>query len=290
MRADRLARLTETRVRRPGAIAEAAALRRRADSPVGPTGKCFVIAADHPARGALGTGGNPLAMADRADLLDRLAVALENPGCTGVLGTADILEDLLLLGALDGKTVFGSMNRGGLAGAAWEIDDRFTGMTAAGIDRLGFDGGKTLTRIDYDDPATPAVLEHTAHAIDELAERGLIAMVEPFIATRRDGRTVNDLSTEAVIRSAAVASGLGATSAYTWLKLPTAPDPARAAAATTLPVVLLGGEVADLDAQRDRWAQALEAPNAVGLTVGRSLLYPADGNVAAAVQKVVDLL
>lgn len=290
MRADELALLTRTRVLHPEAVAEAAAARTRAASPVGPTGKCFVIAADHPARGALGTGGDPLAMADRADLLDRLRTALDNSGCTGVLGTADILEDLLLLGALEGKTVFGSMNRGGLAGAAWEIDDRFTGMTAAGIERLGFDGGKTLTRIDYADPATPSILEATAHAVDDLASRGLIAMVEPFISTRRDGTVVNDLSTEAVIRSVAIASGLGATSARTWLKLPTAPDPARVAAATTLPVVLLGGEVADLDAQRDKWGQALEAPNAIGLTVGRSLLYPADGDVAAAVQKVVDLL
>ncbi|WP_227996077.1 Cgl0159 family (beta/alpha)8-fold protein [Glycomyces albidus] len=290
MRADRLALLTETRLHRPGAVAEAAAARKRPDSPVGPSGRCLVIAADHPARGALGTGGDPLAMADRADLLDRLCTALDNPGCTGVLGTADILEDLLLLGALDGKTVFGSMNRGGLAGAAWEIDDRFTGMTADGIARLGFDGGKTLTRIDYGDPATPAVLEQTAHAVDALASRGLIAMVEPFVSTREDGRLVNDLSTEAVIRSVAVAAGLGTTSARTWLKLPTVPDPARVAAATTLPVVLLGGEVADLDAQRDKWSEALEAPNAVGLTVGRSLLYPADGDVAGAVQKVVDLL
>jgi hypothetical protein len=31
-------------------------------------------------------------------------------------------------------------------------------------------------------------------------------------------------------------------------------------------------------------------PNVVGLTVGRSLLYPADGDVAGAVEKVVSLL
>ena len=66
-------------------------------------------------------------MADRADLLMRLCVALARPGVTGVLGTADILEDLLLLGALHDRSVFGSMNRGGLAGAAFELDDRFTG-------------------------------------------------------------------------------------------------------------------------------------------------------------------
>ena len=61
-------------------------------------------------------------MADRAELLERLCVALGRPGVGGVLGTADILEDLLLLGALEGKVVIGSMNRGGLAGAVFEME------------------------------------------------------------------------------------------------------------------------------------------------------------------------
>ncbi len=68
-------------------------------------------------------------------------------------GSADVLEDLLLLGALDGKIVIGSMNRGGLADTAFEIDDRFTGYDAAAIARMGFNGGKMLMRIDPDDPA-----------------------------------------------------------------------------------------------------------------------------------------
>ena len=61
-------------------------------------------------------GDDPMAMADRGDLLGRLATALARPGVDGVLGTADILEDLLLMGALEDKVVIGSMNRGGLAG------------------------------------------------------------------------------------------------------------------------------------------------------------------------------
>ena len=121
-----------------------------------------MIAADHPARGALRAGERPLAMADRADLLDRLVLALSRPGVNGVLGTPDVLEDLLLLGALDGKVVVGSMNRGGLAGTAFEMDDRFTGYDAAAIAAAGFEGGKMLTRIDPDDPATVATLEACA--------------------------------------------------------------------------------------------------------------------------------
>src|SRR2546426_3745368 len=37
--------------------------------------------------------------------------SLERPGVDGVLGTPDVLEDLVLLRALEGKLAFGSMNR-----------------------------------------------------------------------------------------------------------------------------------------------------------------------------------
>ena len=107
-------------------------------------------------------------------------VALARPGVNGVLGTPDILEDLLLLGALDGKVVFGSMNRGGLHGAAWSLDDRFTAYDAAAIEAAGFEGGKMLLRIDPETRGTAPTLEACAHAVFDLAARRLIAMVEPF--------------------------------------------------------------------------------------------------------------
>ena len=131
-----------------------AAARVRPDSLTGSTGRLMLVAADHTARGFLRAGGDGLAMADRFRLLERLSVALSRPGVDGVLGTADIIEDLLLLGALEGKVVIGSMNRGGLAGTVFEIDDRFTGYDADAVGRMGFQGGKMLMRIDPDDPAT----------------------------------------------------------------------------------------------------------------------------------------
>src|SRR5690606_19339989 len=205
MRIQDVRELIETRVHEPGAIAAAAARRARPASPLGAHGKVMIVAADHPARGALRSGGRAMAMADRADLLDRLCAALARPGVTGVLATADILEDLLLLGALEGKTAVGSMNRGGLAGAAWEIDDRFTGYDAAGIERMRFDGGKMLLRLDYADGRTAGTMEGCARAADQLNERRLMAMIEPFISYRDDGAIRNDLSTDAVARSAAIA-------------------------------------------------------------------------------------
>jgi len=254
-------------------------------------GGLVVIAADHPARGSLGAGSEPFAMADRVDLLERLCVALGRPGVGGVLATADVLEELLLLGALEGKVVIGSMNRGGLAGTVFEMDDRFTGYDAAAIARMGFDGGKMLLRIDPEDPVTAATIEACARAITDLADRGLIAIVEPFISHRIDSRMRNDLSAEAMIRAISVTSGLGCTSAYTWLKVPVVPDMERVTAASTLPVLLLGGEVPDDPEQAfAAWRKALQLPNVKGIVAGRSLLYPADGDVAQAVDTAVSLL
>jgi hypothetical protein len=288
---DHLQAIRQVRARRPQAIAEAAAQRKRRKALLGEDDHLFIIAADHPARGALRVGERPMAIADRADLLERMSLALSRPGVDGVLGTADIIEDLLLLGVLDDKVVIGSMNRGGLAGTVFEMDDRFTGYDAAAIARMGFDGGKMLFRIDPEDPATVTTMEACAKAISELAGHGLMAMVEPFISHRVDGRVRNDLSPDAVIRSIAVASGLGTTSAYTWLKVPVVEDMERVLAATTLPALLLGGEVsADQDAVFTKWRKVLQMPSVHGLVVGRTLLFPPDDDVAGAVDAAVSLV
>jgi hypothetical protein len=288
---EHLKAILEVRTRRPHVIAEAARKRRRRATMLGQDNQVFIIAADHPARGALRAGDRPMALADRAELLERLSLALSRPGVDGVLGTADVIEDLLLLGVLDDKVVFGSMNRGGLAGTVFEIDDRFTGYDAAAIKHMGFDGGKMLFRIDPNDPATPRAMESCARAVSDLAAHGLVAMVEPFISHRIDGRVRNDLSPEAVVRSIAVTSGLGTTSAYTWLKVPVVDDMERVLAASTLPALLLGGEVSsDQDAVFTQWRKALQIPSVHGLVVGRTLLFPPDDDVAGAVDAAVGLM
>lgn len=287
-----VAAIVETRVSQPHRIAELAAVRRQPPAPFGAAGRLLLIAADHPARGSLRAGKDPLAMGNRAELLDRMVRALNRPGVDGVLGTADVVEELLLLGALEDKVVFGSMNRGGLAGTSFEMDDRFTGYDARRIEDAGLQGGKMLLRIDGGDQLSAPTLEACGRAVQDLADRGLAAMVEPFISYRdADGVVRNDLSTEAVVRSATVASGLAGNSAYTWLKLPVIDDMEAAVEATTLPVLLLGGEVAaDAEAQRRSWARALASPTVRGMVVGRSLLFPPDGDVEGAVDAVLEML
>jgi len=285
------AEVTEVRSRDPQAIRRALAARRRRPTFLPGDGRLMLVAADHPARGALSAQGRPAAMNSRTDMLDRLRTALARPGVDGLLATADIAEDLLLLGALEDKVVVASMNRGGLAGASFELDDRMTGYDVAGVVEARFDAAKMLNRIDLDDPGTVRMLETSGRAVTELARAGVVAMLEPFLSRRVDGRVSNDLSPDAVIKSVHITQGLGATSAYTWMKLPVVAEMARVMDATTLPTLLLGGDPSRRPEETyAAWRDALALPSVRGLVVGRTLLYPPDDDVAAAVDTAVSLV
>ena len=222
-------------------------------------------------------------MADRGELLQRLLTALSRPGVDGLLGTADIIDDLALLGALEGKVAFGSMNRGGLTGFRFELDDRFTAYTVDGIVAAGLDGGKMMVRV-ADEPETLRTLAACAQAINELAARRLPAMIEVFASEVEDGRVRNRADADSLMRAITIVSGLGTTSAYTWLKLPVVDDLDRVMRATSLPTLLLGGDPGD-DPRTTfaSWERAMAIPQVRGLVAGRTLLYPKDGDVARAV-------
>ena len=169
----------------------------------------MIVAADHPARGALAVGNRPTAMNSRIDLLDRLRAALADPGVDGVLATSDILDDLLLLGALEDKVVFSSFNRGGLAGASFELDDRMTARHRRVHRRREDERRKDAV------PHRSRRSRHRRHDDGVRAGRrrarrnGLIAMLEPFMSSRVNGKVRNDLSPDAVIKSIHIGQGLG---------------------------------------------------------------------------------
>lgn len=284
------AALRDTRARRPEAIALALAARSRRGITEG-DGRLMIVAADHPARGALGVGADAAAMSNREGLLSRLVRALARPGVDGVLATPDIIDDLALLGALENKIVVGSLNRGGLSGASFEMDDRFGAYDIPAIVRDGLDFAKTLTRVNLGDPATAATLEATAHAITQAAHARVPIMVEPFLSEWSEGKVHNVLTAEAVILSISISAGLGNSSAYTWLKIPVVEDMARVMASTTLPTLLLGGDhKGDFGELMTQWSSALALPGVRGLVVGRSLLYPRSGEVESAIDSAVELV
>ena len=287
-----IARLVDKRVSDPDYSWRAAQSRQRR-TVLAPDGKLNLLAADHPARGVTAVGGDPSAMADRHDYLARVVRVLLSPKVDGVMATMDILEDLLSLDALrraagaepllDGKLLVASLNRGGLAGAAWELDDAITGPSCATCSAWGFEGAKMLLRIADDDPGSLKTMLACAQAITHANMLGLAFFLEPLPAVRDGGSLRIAKTAEALARVAGVASALGDSSRNLWLKLPYCEDYRKVARATTLPILLLGGEtLGDPEPFLRQVHSSLGAgPNVRGALAGRNVLYPGPGDPLA---------
>src|SRR2546422_6998828 len=150
-----LAKITEVRVTDPECCARTArARKRRSDLTL--DGKLNILAADHPARRVTKVGDDPLRMADRQGYLARIVRVLQSDVVDGVMATMDVLEDLLILhdlileaggpALLDDRLLIASLNRGGLAGASWEMDDPVPGPPPAPCAPMNLDGAKPLLR------------------------------------------------------------------------------------------------------------------------------------------------
>ena len=289
--AERYEELLNARVFDPQSLTRAL-LNRARRTPQGTDGNLLLVAADHTARGKISLGKDPVAMADRHTLLDHLVRVLASPGVDGVLGSADVLEELAWLGALENKLAIGTMNRGGIIGATWELDDRVTSYDVDHIESMGLDGGKTLLRIDYTDPAVAQTLETVASITTALADRKLLSMIEPLPYIKdAAGKAMLNPSDDALITVVAIASGLGASSAYTWLKVPASDRMAEVAGATTLPILMLGGDPsAGVEPIFARWEQGMQEPNVRGLLAGRTLLYPPDGDIETATARAAQIV
>lgn len=282
-----LANLTETRVRDPEFARRSAADRVRRDC-LAPDGKLNLLAADHPARNVTKVGADPLAMADRRDYLARILRVLCADQVDGVMATMDVLEDLLLIDGLlrsagerallDGKLIIVSLNRGGLAGSSWELDDPITGPTAAVAKAWRMDGVKLLMRVDERDPASLKTILACAQAISESNAQSVPIFLEPLPVTRTDNGYAVVKTPEALARLAGVASALGNSSRYLWLKLPYCENYQTVVRATTLPILLLGGESAGDPAPflRQLVSAMAAGSNVRGALVGRNVLYPGD--------------
>lgn len=249
-----VAQLTQLRVNDPDrALRVAQARKRRARLTI--DGKLNILAADHPARRVTSVGDNPLGMADRHDYLARVVRVLMGGTVDGVMATIDIIEDLLVLhdlnrqpaggpGLLDDKLLIASLNRGGLAGTSWEMDDPMTGLTPAVCAAWNLDGAKILMRLCDDDPASLKTMLASVHMINESNSLGLPMFLEPLpvVKTEKGYKVVK--TAEALAKIVGVASALGNSSRYLWLKLPYCENYEAVTRATTLPILLLGGESA----------------------------------------------
>lgn len=283
--ASALTRVTEVRVTDPECSTRAARSRKRRSN-LTLDGKLNILAADHPARRVTKVGDDSRRMADRQGYLARIVRVLMSDVVDGVMATMDVLEDLLILNHLvleaggpsflDDRLLIASLNRGGLAGASWEMDDPVTGPSPATCVALNLDGAKLLLRICDDEPDSLRTMLYCARAITEMNDLGLPTFLEPLpVVTHDDSYRVVKTS-EALGKIVGVASALGDSSRYLWLKLPYCEDYGVVAGATTLPILLLGGEsVGDATPLLREIAAGLAAgANVRGALVGRNVLYP----------------
>lgn len=294
-------RITDTRVTRPEIVAEEARTRTRRER-LTRDGRLVILAADHPARMVLAVGDDPLAMGSRWKLLGRILRVITSAEVDGLMTTPDILEELLIVnrldkelggpGFLDHKVLIGCMNRGGLAGAAFELDDRMTAFTPEQIAARRLDGAKVMFRLEPREPASLDAMMYCVEAINACHGRGIPVFLEALMVERAEGKYKTLTSAEALIQVVSVASGLGAASALTWLKIPYGEGYERVAEATTCPILMLGGESRGDPARILReFAAGMRAGNTVrGALVGRNVTYPGSEDplaVALAVDAVV---
>ena len=282
-----IGRLVDTRVKNPEFAFQAAVRRKRRDS-LAPDGKLNILAADHPARRVTKVGDDSLAMADRRDYLARIVRVLISDRVDGLMATMDILEDLLAIHGflrdaggpkfLDDKLLIASLNRGGLAGASWEMDDPITGPSPVACAAWRLDGTKLLWRVAEGESGSLQTMLASARAVTEANALHLPTFLEPLPVTKGEKGYAVAKNSEALARIAGVASALGDSSRYLWLKLPYCDGYEIVARATTLPILLLGGESAGSPAPfLHQLASALAAgPNVRGALVGRNVLYPGD--------------
>jgi DhnA family fructose-bisphosphate aldolase class Ia len=277
--------ITDVRTDRPAIVQEEAERRKRRPIPA-PAGSLVILAADHPGRRVLNVMGDPLGMADRHAYLARILRALSCPGVDGVMGTPDLIEDLFIVtrlikerggtGLLDDRLLVGCMNRGGLKGTAFEMEDSFTAFTAERMQALRMDGAKFMVRLEPSDPASGRTLLACAEAVSLCVRSDLTAFLEPLPVKRVRGAYVVQRAVEDLVGAVSVASALGASSLNTWLKIPSCPEMGQVARATTLPILILGGEVTGdpLPVLRDLQAAMQAGPNIRGALIGRNVLFP----------------
>jgi DhnA family fructose-bisphosphate aldolase class Ia len=285
--ASMLASITDIRVHAPNRALQAAQERRRRLE-LAPSGKLNLLAADHPGRRVTAAAGNPLAMADRGEYLARIVRVLMSAHVDGVMATMDVLEDLLLLqdltreesgiAFLDGKVMVASLNRGGLAGTAWEMDDPMTGATPHTCAHWRLDGAKLLLRICDGDPGSLATIKATAQVVSEMNALPLPTFVEPLPVEKTESGYKVIKTPDALAKIAGVASALGDSSHMMWLKLPGCPNFEIVARATTLPILLLGGESSGDPRPflRELSAAMRAGPTVRGALVGRNVMFPGE--------------
>lgn len=296
-----LARITELRIAKPG-LAEELLVKRQKRRQLATDGRLTILAADHPARNVTNVGDDPVAMGNRLDYLGRIMRVLVGSDVDGLMATSDVIDDVVLAdyvlqemgkpSVLSNRVLVASMNRTGLAGAEYEMMDKVSSYRSAKkIAQMNLDGAKLLFRISLPDRYDRYVLQTmdwVAQAMEECNDLKLPIFLEPLPVEKTETGYRTIRQPDPMIRVIGIAQALSHSTARTWLKVAYTSEFDRVAKATSLPLLLLGGE-----ATGRPWLTVEEVvrgmgagPNVRGSLIGRNVLFPGDEDPAAVAQAI----
>lgn len=285
-------KVTEARVENVGDILKHMQDRKRRQN-IAKNGKLIILAADHPGRRVTSLRNDPIGMGDRYEYLGRVLRVITDDQFDGVMGTTDMIEDIIIVdylykretgkSFLDNKVIVGCMNRGGHAGSVYEMEDLFTSYTAQSLNKMNLDGGKLMYRLEPSDHGSIITIAECAKAITELSRLGLYSFIEPVSVEGKEKQYAFKTDVETLVKDAGAAAALGETSLYTWLKLSYTENFERVARSTTLPILLLGGAAkkSPVETLRSFEKGMKAAPNVRGAMVGRNVTFVQDDDPLA---------
>lgn len=252
-------RIVTHRVRRPTVISLRLGSRRRREHPIPVDGRLVLIAANqvHDPR----TG----AAVDRRELLDRIVEALSVPEVDGVVGSADVLEELTLLNVLERRL------------AVCSGPGEKSGLSASAITRSHFDAAQLATC-----GATPMRI---ADEVATLQAAGLPTLID-VIRPDDDPRSEWDTPWQEWVEPMRAATAALSTGPGVWLSLPAINGMSTLAAQTAFPVLVRD---ADVPIDPAAWQALFEQPLPItvrGMIAGPSALFPLDGSVAEATGRI----
>ena len=292
--------ICEIKVNTPEIIKSEAISRKRRTN-ITKDGRLIILATDHSARMITGYDNDPIRMGNKHEQLSSIVRILSCNEIDGLEGTPDIFEDLLILNYiskkssgidfLSNKLMIGVVNRGGLKGTSWEMDDQCTCFTVERIANLKFDGVKFMFRIDIDDDRSGKTIKYCSDIVTQSTKKGLPIFIESLYVNKTSNGYCVDTATVNLVKVVGVASALGNSASRKWLEVPFDKNFERVSLSTTCPILALPNGVARkaFDVVQEYNIDKDIARNIRGMLLGTNVLLPIDEDplcLASAISKI----